>query len=61
MSPNLKIAKCIKEHQNWSLLNPKNRFDNSSFDPKATFEFTTSSKLLEIINNIRKLDEKKHE
>lgn len=60
LSPNEKIAKCIKEHQNWGLLKPENRFDNPAFDPKATFESlnSTSPKLLELINNIKKLDEK---
>ena len=60
LSPNEKIAKCIKEHQNWGLLKPENRFDSPAFDPKATFESlnSTSPKLLELINNIKKLDEK---
>ena len=37
IKPDDKIAKCIKEHDNWGLLKPENRFDNSLFDAKNTF------------------------
>ena len=60
LHPDEKIAKCIKEHDNWGLLKPENRFDNPSFNPEKTYESLASAspKLLELINNIKKLDEK---
>ena len=60
IGPDEKIAKCIKEHENWGVLKPENRFDKSEFDAQATFDAlkTASPKLLELINTIHKLDEK---